>query len=313
MEPEPCAPSAPPSSGEVTRCPVSEFNVVAEIRAELGLAEVTLPARRRALPLPDGRELSAVEWGEPPVEMVFLHGGAQNARTWDSTILALGRPAVAFDLAGHGHSSWRQDATYKPRQLSADVAEVLPSCATGPVVTVGMSLGGLTAIALAAAHPELVRRLVVIDVTPGVGTKPSPNQGFVHGPESYASFEDMLERAVEYYPERSVEGLQRGIRHNARQREDGRWVWRHHYGNLGSGAEVSRDHADLWDDAGRLKVPTTLVIGGASWVVDDADLAHFMQLCPQTAVEVVPGAGHSVQGSHPRALAALLDPLVASA
>jgi pimeloyl-ACP methyl ester carboxylesterase len=287
----------------------SEFDVVDEISVELGLPAVTLQATRQALPLSDGRELSAVVWGDDP-ELVFLHGGAQNARTWDSTILTLGRPAVALDLAGHGHSSWRDDATYHPRQLALDVADVLPSLNAGPVVVVGMSLGGLTAIGLAAARPELVRHLVVIDVTPGVGTKPSPNAKFVHGPESFASLDDMVERAVAHYPERSVPGLRRGIRHNARQREDGRWVWRHHYGNLGPAAEESRDHADMWDDVGRIAVPTTLVLGGASWVVDEGDQARFRELCPQTEVVGVAEAGHSVQGSHPRELAALLRPVV---
>lgn len=287
-----------------------EFDVVAEIAAELGIARTGLQAERCPLSLSDGRELSAVVWGDPPRDVVFLHGGAQNARTWDSTILALGRPSGALDLAGHGHSSWRDDATYRPRSLAADVVEVLPALTGGPIVLVGMSLGGLTAIAVAAAHPELVRRLVVVDVTPGVGTKPSPNRSFVHGPETFASFDEMLDRAVAYYPERSVEGLRRGIRHNAREREDGRWVWRHHFGNLGPAAEVSRDHADLWEDVARITVPTTLVLGGASRVVDDTDLSHFRRLCPHTVVEVVPGAGHSVQGSHPRDLARLLAPLV---
>ena len=289
-----------------------EFDVVPEITAELGIAGTALKPSRRPFALSDGRALSAVVWGSLPTDMVFLHGGAQNARTWDSTILALGRPGVAVDLAGHGHSSWREDAVYKPASLAEDVVEVLPSLTAGPVVLVGMSLGGLTAITAAAEHPEMVRRLVVVDVTPGVGTKPSPNQSFVHGPESFDSFDEMLERAVAHYPERSVDGLRRGIRHNARQREDGCWVWRHHYGNLGPGAEVSRDHADLWEHVGRITVPTTLVLGGASLVVDEADLSQFRQLCPQTVVKVVAGAGHSVQGSHPRELADVLAPLVAA-
>ncbi len=35
---------------------------------------------------------------------MLLHGGAQNAHTWDTVALALGRPLVAIDLPGHGHS-----------------------------------------------------------------------------------------------------------------------------------------------------------------------------------------------------------------
>ncbi len=36
--------------------------------------------------------------------MVFLHGGGQNAHTWDTVILGLGVPALAIDLPGHGRS-----------------------------------------------------------------------------------------------------------------------------------------------------------------------------------------------------------------
>ena len=41
-----------------------------------------------------------------------------NAHTWDTVALALDRPLVAFDLPGHGHSSWRDDSTYSPDNLA---------------------------------------------------------------------------------------------------------------------------------------------------------------------------------------------------
>jgi pimeloyl-ACP methyl ester carboxylesterase len=282
-----------------------EFDVLDDICSELDVHRPPLTTVRRSISLPDGRHLSAIVWGDGTPELVFLHGGAQNARTWDATALALGRPCVAFDLAGHGHSSWRQDATYDPESLAADVTHATRQITNEPVVVVGMSLGGLTAIALGAGAPEIGRELVVVDVTPGVGSKPSPNQEFVHGPESYASVNEILARAVAHYPDRTAESLRRGIVNNSRQREDGRWVWRHHYGNL-RGRLPPRDYSDLWPAVGRLTMPVTLVLGSASWVVDDGDLARFRELCPQARVEVVEGAGHSVQGSHPRQLAAIL-------
>lgn len=285
-----------------------EFAELAAICKEFDLDTPPLIPTRRSFDLPDGRELSAIVWGDGRPELIFLHGGAQNAHTWDATVLALGRPCVAFDLAGHGHSSWRDDATYRPQSLAADVADATRQLTPEPVVVVGMSLGGLTAIGLGAAEPDLARELVVVDVTPGVGSKPSPNSDFVHGPESYASVDEILERALGHYPERSAAGLRRGIINNTRQRADGRWVWRHHFGNL-RGRLPSRDHSDLWPAVGRLPMPVTLVLGSASWVVDDDDLAQFRRLCPQVRVTVVDGAGHSVQSSHPRELAALVGAL----
>src|SRR6185436_4140260 len=120
-----------------------------------------------------GRSLSALVWGAEDPEIVLLHGGAQNAHTWDTVALA----------------------------LAPDAAMV-----------VGMSLGGLTSIALAAHAPDLVRKLVLVDVTPGVDKeRAAPIAQFVSGPESFESFDEILQRTIEYNPTRSVESLRRGV------------------------------------------------------------------------------------------------------
>ena len=52
-----------------------------------------------------GKRCRRIEWGTTEPELVLLHGGTQNAHTWDTVALALDRPLVAIDLPGHGHSS----------------------------------------------------------------------------------------------------------------------------------------------------------------------------------------------------------------
>jgi len=51
-----------------------------------------------------GRQLSALQWGAAPSAVVLLHGGAQNAHTFDTSRSPLSRPLLAIDLPGHGHS-----------------------------------------------------------------------------------------------------------------------------------------------------------------------------------------------------------------
>ena len=101
---------------------------------------------------------------------MLLHGGGQNAHTWDTVALALGRPLIAVDLPGHGHSDRRADRDYGPWRNAEAVASVLDQVHRRwpgrGLVVVGMSLGGVTAIRLAAVRPDLVRRLVIVDVTP---------------------------------------------------------------------------------------------------------------------------------------------------
>ena len=150
---------------------------------------------------------------------MFVHGGAQNAHTWDTVALALGCPALAIDLPGHGHSGWRADGAYTPVNLADDVAVAVAAHAPEARLVVGMSLGGLTAMELAVRHPELVRHLVMVDITPGVNQqKAKAIIDFVDGPQEFASFDDLLERTIEFNPTRSESSLRRGILHNAAQR-----------------------------------------------------------------------------------------------
>src|SRR6201999_2541460 len=133
-----------------------------ENAAEFGLPYAGPPeVRREFVAVDPERRLSALVWGNGEPELVFLHGGAQNAHTWDTVALALDRPLVAIDLPGHGHSG---DAVviagrHRGETLADDVATAVRALAPGAGLVVGMSLGGLTSIVLASAHPELVRRL----------------------------------------------------------------------------------------------------------------------------------------------------------
>ena len=87
-----------------------EFGTLTGVAAELGLDPAVIPqVSRRLAAAGPGQACSVVRWGSAGPELVFLHGGGQNARTWDLVALDLGRPAIAVDLPGHGHSTWRGD------------------------------------------------------------------------------------------------------------------------------------------------------------------------------------------------------------
>ena len=84
-----------------------EFGLFAENAEEIGIEFVKPTVKRVSTEVEKGRNISALVWGDSPPELVFLHGGAQNAHTWDTVALALGRPLLAIDLPGHGHSDRR--------------------------------------------------------------------------------------------------------------------------------------------------------------------------------------------------------------
>jgi pimeloyl-ACP methyl ester carboxylesterase len=294
------------------RVPYDEFGLFHENADEFGLPYDGPPTvRREAVEVGPDRQLSALVWGDGPPELVFLHGGAQNAHTWDTVALALDRPLVAIDLPGHGHSDDPATARLDVRTNAADVATAIRALAPAAGGVVGMSLGGITSLALADQAPDLVRALVLVDVTPGVtGAHATAIRAFVQGPASFPSFDELLARTVEFNPTRSVSSLRRGILHNAVQQDDGSWVWRHaRFQDREQFADP--DFTGLWEAVSSVQVPLMLVRGMAPGsVVDDAQEAELRRRQPGARVEHVDGAGHSVQGDRPLELAALVDAFV---
>ncbi len=175
-----------------------------------------------------------------------------------------------------------------------------------------MSLGGLTTLALAAHAPELVPTMVLVDVTPGVNhDKARQIADFVNGPESFTDFDELLSRTIEFNPTRSESSLRRGILHNAEQRPDGSWVWRHARHRVFEPATTHRDYWALWTVLEEHAGPLMLVRGmrEQSVVVDD-DEAELRRRRPDARIEHVADAGHSVQGDTPLELAALIEDFV---
>ena len=270
-EPQKPAPTENPDSAEFV---YNEFSPFAGNCNEYALpwdgqAQVT----RVSHELPDGRVASALKWGDGPPELVLLHGGAQNAHTWDTVALAL-RPCsiLAVDLAGHGHSDWRTDGAYGPQNNADDAAALIDVFAPSASVLVGMSLGGLTANVLAATYPWLVQRLVVIDVTPGVTrNKAAEVHAFIEGPQHFASFTEIFDRTTEFNPTRSADSLRRGILHNAHRMPDGSWEWNYDRrpilqeavshpedGDAATFSALHWDDSDV-DEANRIEEPQMVV------------------------------------------------------
>jgi pimeloyl-ACP methyl ester carboxylesterase len=305
-----------------------EFGLLHENAAEWGLPfDGRQVVGREAFTLPSGDVFSYIRWGNDPPELVFLHGGGQNAHTWDTVVLALGRPAIAVDLPGHGHSYRRTDRNYGPWRNADALGSLLAAVAPDAAAVVGMSLGGATTIRLAATRPDLCRRAVIVDVTPQVNdpsreltTMERGSVSLIGRPPTYESFGAMADAAVALSPLREPAAVRRGVRHNARRLDDGRWTWRYDlFGppEEGPPADEARDHwADftpLWDDVSAITVPTLFVRGGLSPFVHDADIEEMERRLRGMQVVAVDGAGHAVQSDQPLDLVRLIEDFVFAA
>ncbi|GGC79661.1 alpha/beta hydrolase [Tersicoccus solisilvae] len=338
-----------PESTERATAPASaraepdEFSFLPEDADRVGLGSA-LPAHRRiTVTRAEDAVVSAIEWGSHPPQVTLLHGAGLNAHTWDPTVLCLNVGTLAVDLPGHGDSTWRDDADYGPARNADAVADLLTEIDAGPQVVVGQSLGGLTGILLAAAHPELVSHLILVDIVPALpqtadaadapaDTAPVPAgtgapvtdpgaaesaatpgkptlaqiREFMTGRRQYDSREQIIDRALAfgYGPDRGA--LTRGVTLNTRRRDDGQYEFKHHLAHLAPEAALAagRDSADLWEPLTGLSIPV-LLIRGRQGVIDTAQVAEFLRRVPQGDV-VELDSGHNVQEDSPAALADLV-------
>lgn len=121
------------------------------------------PARRRTIANP--LEIALVEWGPadgPP--LILVHGGGDFARNFDgfAPLLAdAGWRVLAWDQRGHGDSARAE--LYGWSAELRDLVGVLRAVPGGPHPVIGHSKGGVLALDVAAARPDLVRAVVAVD------------------------------------------------------------------------------------------------------------------------------------------------------
>jgi pimeloyl-ACP methyl ester carboxylesterase len=241
----------------------------------------------------------------PPVLM--LHGGAQTAHSFDEVapVLARRHHVVCLDQRGHGDTDWAP--RYRRIDFVADVDAVLDHQGWPTASLVGMSLGGLNAMAFAASRPERVRALVVVDVVPSVapeGREAIAKQLSVH---EFASFDEAVAMAHRFNPRRTIENIRERLGHAMRGFPDGRWRYKFDPDIGGGVSDVERQ----WADVRRIRCPTLLVRGAESPILTQDGTQRFLALVPGSRTAEVAGAGHSVMGDNPAGFLAAVGPFLA--
>ncbi|HTW10071.1 MAG TPA: alpha/beta fold hydrolase [Acidimicrobiales bacterium] len=100
--------------------------------------------------------------------LVLVHGLGYGRRGWGpfATMLANSRRVVLVDNRGIGDSDC-PPGPYSVDQMAGDVVAVLDDIGIGSCDILGASLGGMVTLQVTAAHPERIRRMVLIAATPG--------------------------------------------------------------------------------------------------------------------------------------------------
>ena len=294
-----------------------------EFRLHLELSAATAGIALPEIVLPDAHDvivgrirLHYLDWGiagRPPV--LFLHGGGLNAHTWDLVCASLRgeRHCFALDQRGHGESEWSPTMDYSTESQVADLEAFVERLGLERFVLVGMSLGGVNAMAWAARNSRRLAGLVVIDVGPEIRTDGVRKiQAFTSEATPLASVDEFIERAMAFNPRRNRELLRRSLLHNLRQMPDGRWMWKYdqrHRGKVDPGAQARRREL-LWSAVDTVECPTLVVRGAESDVFHDEDAENMVARFRQARWVKIPRAGHTVQGDNPADLVRELRPFL---
>ncbi len=264
-----------------------------------------------------GLRLHYLDWGDQDSPAVLLlHGFAQSGHSFDFGSLALcGRfRVVALDLRGHGDSDWSPTKDYRRETMLADVVGVMDHLRLSSASLVGLSLGGTVGYMLAAARPELVRSLVIVDIAPRVERAGvSRVRGFVEGDDYFGSLEEMVDAVRLFRPGRTQEQLLGSVLRNARRMGDGRWSWKYDpamrrpEGRPETGPEQENE---LWSTLESVACPTLVVRGADSDIVSPESVAEMVRRIPDATAVTVEEAGHLVPGDNPAGFIRAIEPFL---
>ncbi len=235
--------------------------------------------------------------GGPTV--VFANSLGTDLRLWDAALAELPDiRAIRFDKRGHGLSDVSDN--YAITDLADDAAALIETEATGPVIFVGLSIGGMIAQALAAQRPDLVSAVVLSNTAAKMGTAESWAER-IHAVETrgIAAIADMV--------------MERWFAPAFRARPE-LALWRNMVIRTSAPGYVAACRAlaaaDLTPVTAGLRLPT-LVIAGDSDGSSPADLVEATaRLIPGAGFRIVADAGHLPCVEQPRAFAQILAPFL---
>lgn len=220
--------------------------------------------------------------------VLAIHGVTGHGARWRDFAEAElpGIRVLAPDLRGHARSPWTPP--WHLEQHTADLIDVIERHDAGPVTVLGHSLGGALACRLAAARPDLVRAVLLLD--PAQGLEPELCATIAEQSVRYFDFTSPAEARADKtsgaWAKVPAQTLDAEIAEHLERQPDGRWAWR-----------VSRTAVSaLWGELARAAVappdsiPTTVLRASRAHFVTDGFLARL----PATAQVVTVDCDHMV-------------------
>ncbi len=244
--------------------------------------------------------------GAPAV--VILHGLLGSSDNWASIARELSEPdsdatalhVVVADLRDHGRSPHTTEITYS--LMAADVHAVVRKLGLKDIVLVGHSMGGKAAMVFAQHWPELLKHLIVVDISPR--EHEDKHDHIIEALRTADLAPGRSRRDVEEHVARSVKepGVVQFLMKNLYWKEEDRLAWRPNVALLGDRL------VDILAAIGpeKVQVPTLFIRGGQSDYILREDIPAIQEQFTNSRVETIPFAGHWVHAQAPEEVTAFI-------
>ncbi|XP_074870097.1 sn-1-specific diacylglycerol lipase ABHD11 isoform X2 [Carettochelys insculpta] len=259
-------------------------------------ASFTAAGRGSAAPLP--LSYMVFDGSTPQSPLVFLHGLLGSKSNFRAIARALvqrtGRKVLTVDARNHGDSPHSPTMSYEA--MSLDVQRLLRQLHLPKCVLIGHSMGGKTAMTLALQQPDLVERLVSVDISPTESVAVTNFQAYISAMRR-VSIPNGIPRSTarrlaedQLYPAVQASAVRRFLLTNLVEVE-GRYMWRV---NLEA---ISQHMADIMGFPVfhmPYPGPTLFLAGSDSSYVSSEDYPEIERLFPKAEIHYITGAGHWV-------------------
>ncbi|MEU6905714.1 alpha/beta hydrolase [Streptomyces coeruleorubidus] len=249
--------------------------------------------RSATLITPDGTHLAHRDHhpaGDPAATFLLLHGLAGHQGEWDTLAARLaadGHRVVTYDARGHGAST-RTPATTTRAAHVQDAVALIGELGLAPVTLLGQSLGGHTALLLAASHPHLVKSLILVEAGPA-GPSPGLPAQIATWLDSWPTpFKSLDEAEVFLGHEAWARSLEKG--------EDGWYPRWDRTTIIDTVAELAT--TAYWTEWSRITCPTLLIQGEHGTMRPDEPTTMLTHR-PHTRLTRIPDAAHDVHLDQP--------------
>lgn len=257
-----------------------------------------------------GLRFHYVEWGDPASPpMVLLHGMSAMCRIWDHFAPAFQDRyrILAPDQRGHGDTSWPDDGAYRTDDFVSDLEALVDAWGIHRFVLIGLSMGGMNAIAYAAKHPDRVSHLVAVDIRPAINREKLPNRQLEksisdHGHPTYEDREAAFSARAATHPYTPERSTRHHIEHLTRQLDDGRWTFKHDP-RIG----YFWDPRNLWSELPKVATPVLIVRGGQSQVLPPEQAEQMRAAFPNAELATIEESGHTVPEDTPERFIEVVD------